>query len=124
MQESTDSLLVPVLAEYDKRESQLRLDAFYTMTHRFAKIKSKRLQAAVSTAMGRALPEEMVLSESLVAEAAAEAGAASKRKRTRAESGARQAQPDDGPNSHDHDDDSDGIIHGDYVDKSLQGFFY
>lgn len=44
------------------------------MTHRFAKIKSKRLQAAVSTAMGREVPEEMVLSESLVASAAASPG--------------------------------------------------
>lgn len=74
MQDSTDSLVVPVLQEYEKRQSQLRLDAFYTMTHRFAKIKSKRLQAAVSTAMGRAIPEEMVLSESVVANAAAQAG--------------------------------------------------
>lgn len=74
VQDSTDSLLVPVLQEYDKRQSQLRLDAFYTMTHRFAKIKSKRLQAAVSTAMGREVPEEMVLGESLVAGAAAPPG--------------------------------------------------
>lgn len=76
VQESTDSLVVPVLQEYEKRQSQLRLDAFYTMTHRFAKIKSKRLQAAVSTAMGRAIPEEMVLSESVVADAAAQRGTA------------------------------------------------
>lgn len=139
MQASTDSLLVPVLAEYEKRQSQLRLDAFYSVTHRFAKIKSKRLQAAVSSAMGRALPEEMVLSESLVAEVAAKAsrkqksntsastqdvgdmspeqelhrparGVATKRKRSY------EAEPHDGL----YDPDGEP----DYVDKVIQGFFY
>eukprot|EP00892_Ulva_mutabilis_P010526 jgi/Ulvmu1/7846/UM004_0076.1 len=126
-QVSTDSLLIPVLAEYEKKESQMRLDAFYTMTHRFAKIKSKRLQAAVSTAMGRALPDEMVLGESIVAEAAADAGRKRKRKEPSADEGADEAAPS--RLSHEtgsQDDllDSDADVQGEVVDKVAQEFFY
>ncbi|KAL6520301.1 hypothetical protein OROMI_032481 [Orobanche minor] len=42
-----DELLVPVLKEYNKRETQLRLEAFYTFNERFAKIRSKRIKKAV-----------------------------------------------------------------------------
>ncbi|CAA0828495.1 DNA repair protein UVH3 [Striga hermonthica] len=42
-----DELLLPVLNEYNKRETQLRLEAFYTFNERFAKIRSKRIKKAV-----------------------------------------------------------------------------
>ncbi|KAL6551505.1 hypothetical protein OROGR_007659 [Orobanche gracilis] len=42
-----DQLLVQVLKEYNKRETQLRLEAFYTFNERFAKIRSKRIKKAV-----------------------------------------------------------------------------
>lgn len=61
MQEQSDTLLQPVLKQYEEKETQLRLDAFWTVTHRFAKIRSKRLQAAISTSLGRELPQEMLM---------------------------------------------------------------
>ncbi|GAB2276559.1 hypothetical protein Dimus_011279 [Dionaea muscipula] len=42
-----DELLLPVLKEYNKHETQLRLEAFYTFNERFAKIRSKRIKQAV-----------------------------------------------------------------------------
>lgn len=42
-----DELLVPVLKEYNKHETQLRLEAFYSFNERFAKIRSKRINKAV-----------------------------------------------------------------------------
>ncbi|KAF5183514.1 Flap endonuclease [Thalictrum thalictroides] len=42
-----DDLLVPVLKEYNKHETQLRLEAFYTFNERFAKIRSQRIKKAV-----------------------------------------------------------------------------
>ncbi|EPS64890.1 hypothetical protein M569_09888, partial [Genlisea aurea] len=42
-----DELLVPVLKEYNKHETQMRLEAFYTFNERFAKIRSKRIRKAV-----------------------------------------------------------------------------
>jgi DNA excision repair protein ERCC-5 len=39
-----DELLLPVLAAYDERQTQLRIDQFLSFNQRFAKIKSKRLQ--------------------------------------------------------------------------------
>ncbi|KAL3624214.1 hypothetical protein CASFOL_033030 [Castilleja foliolosa] len=42
-----DELLLPVLKEYNKHETQLRLEAFYTFNERFAKIRSKRITKAV-----------------------------------------------------------------------------
>ncbi|EOA23395.1 hypothetical protein CARUB_v10016571mg [Capsella rubella] len=43
----TDDLLLPVLKEYEKRETQLRMEAFYSFNERFAKIRSKRINKAV-----------------------------------------------------------------------------
>ncbi|GMP29190.1 hypothetical protein CsSME_00004405 [Camellia sinensis var. sinensis] len=45
--QKADELLQPVLKEYNKRETQLRLEAFYTFNERFAKIRSKRIKKAV-----------------------------------------------------------------------------
>ncbi|XWS40772.1 hypothetical protein CRYUN_Cryun17cG0024300 [Craigia yunnanensis] len=45
--QKSDELLLPVLREYEKRETQLRLEAFYTFNERFAKIRSKRIKKAV-----------------------------------------------------------------------------
>ncbi|KAJ8750315.1 hypothetical protein K2173_014230 [Erythroxylum novogranatense] len=50
--QKTDELLVPVLKEYEKREIQLRLEAFYTFNERFAKIRSKRITKAVKGITG------------------------------------------------------------------------
>ncbi|KAM1918897.1 hypothetical protein FF1_023468 [Malus domestica] len=47
-----DELLIPVLNEYNKRETQLRLEAFYTFNERFAKIRSKRIKKAVKGIAG------------------------------------------------------------------------
>lgn len=48
----SDELLLPVLKEYDRHETQLRLEAFYTFNQRFAKIRSKRIQKAVKHITG------------------------------------------------------------------------
>uniref|UniRef100_A0A2P2KUP0 DNA repair protein UVH3 isoform X3 n=1 Tax=Rhizophora mucronata TaxID=61149 RepID=A0A2P2KUP0_RHIMU len=50
--QKTDELLLPVLKEYDKRETQLRIEAFYTFNERFAKIRSKRIKKAVKGITG------------------------------------------------------------------------
>ncbi|XP_044502242.1 DNA repair protein UVH3 isoform X3 [Mangifera indica] len=50
--QKTDELLLPVLKEYEKRETQLRLEAFYTFNERFAKIRSKRIKKAVKAITG------------------------------------------------------------------------
>ncbi len=42
--DKVDELLLPVLAAYDQRQTQLRIDQFLSFNQRFAKIKSKRLQ--------------------------------------------------------------------------------
>ncbi|MCO5586794.1 hypothetical protein L7F22_040736 [Adiantum nelumboides] len=55
----SDELLVPVLKEYDRHETQLRLEAFYSFNQRFAKIRSKRIQKAVTRVTGR-LSSELV----------------------------------------------------------------
>ncbi|XP_002967370.2 DNA repair protein UVH3 isoform X1 [Selaginella moellendorffii] len=55
--EKADELLVPVLKEYDRHETQLRIDAFYSFNQRFAKIRSSRIQKAVSGITGQTLPE-------------------------------------------------------------------
>lgn len=47
-----DELLLPVLKEYNKHETQLRLEAFYTFNERFAKIRSKRIEKAVKGITG------------------------------------------------------------------------
>jgi hypothetical protein len=43
-----DDLLRPVLTSYGERTTQLRIDQFLTHKQRFAKIRSKRLQQAVT----------------------------------------------------------------------------
>jgi hypothetical protein len=61
VQDEVDSLVVPVVRSYEDRQTQTRLDTFVTMTHRFAKIRSKRLQRAVAAVSGMPLGDEMVL---------------------------------------------------------------
>ncbi|XP_042502113.1 DNA repair protein UVH3 isoform X2 [Macadamia integrifolia] len=63
--QKADELLVPVLKEYSKHETQLRLEAFYSFNERFAKIRSKRIKKAVKGITGNQasgfvddLPEE------------------------------------------------------------------
>ncbi|XP_028756680.1 DNA repair protein UVH3 isoform X2 [Neltuma alba] len=50
--QKADELLLPVLKEYNKNETQLRLEAFYTFNERFAKIRSKRIKKAVKGITG------------------------------------------------------------------------
>ncbi|KAA3459375.1 DNA repair protein UVH3 isoform X3 [Gossypium australe] len=50
--QKSDELLLPVLREYEKRETQLRMEAFYTFNERFAKIRSKRIKKAVKGITG------------------------------------------------------------------------
>lgn len=50
--QKADELLLPVLKEYNKHETQLRLEAFYTFNERFAKIRSKRIKKAVKGITG------------------------------------------------------------------------
>ncbi|KAG7981918.1 hypothetical protein I3843_04G023000 [Carya illinoinensis] len=57
--QKADELLVPVLKEYDKHETQLRLEAFYTFNERFAKIRSKRIKKAVKGITGNQTLELM-----------------------------------------------------------------
>ncbi|KAK2661838.1 hypothetical protein Ddye_000412 [Dipteronia dyeriana] len=57
--EKLDELLLPVLNEYGKRETQLRLEAFYTFNERFAKIRSKRIKKAVKGITGDQLSKLM-----------------------------------------------------------------
>ncbi|MED6199328.1 hypothetical protein PIB30_074944 [Stylosanthes scabra] len=51
--QKSDELLVPVLKEYNKHETQLRLEAFYSFNERFAKIRSKRITKAVRGITGK-----------------------------------------------------------------------
>ncbi|XP_017242123.2 DNA repair protein UVH3 [Daucus carota subsp. sativus] len=50
--EKSDDVLVPVLNEYNKHETQLRLEAFYSFNERFAKIRSRRVKEAVKLSRG------------------------------------------------------------------------
>ncbi|KAK7395619.1 hypothetical protein VNO78_16183 [Psophocarpus tetragonolobus] len=51
--QKADELLVPVLKEYNRHETQLRLEAFYSFNERFAKIRSKRIKKAVNGITGK-----------------------------------------------------------------------
>ncbi|XP_068485187.1 DNA repair protein UVH3 isoform X2 [Phaseolus vulgaris] len=51
--QKSDELLLPVLKEYNKRETQLRMEAFYSFNERFAKIRSKRIKKAVKGITGK-----------------------------------------------------------------------
>ncbi|KAE8689315.1 DNA repair protein UVH3-like isoform X2 [Hibiscus syriacus] len=55
--QKSDELLLPVLREYEKRETQLRMEAFYTFNERFAKIRSKRIKKAVKGIIGNQASE-------------------------------------------------------------------
>ncbi|KAL5582514.1 hypothetical protein UlMin_014956 [Ulmus minor] len=57
--QKADELLLPVLKEYNKRETQLRLEAFYSFNERFAKIRSKRIKKAVKGITGNRSVELM-----------------------------------------------------------------
>ncbi|CAI0455650.1 unnamed protein product [Linum tenue] len=59
--QKSQELLLPVLKEYNKRETQLRLEAFYTFNERFAKIRSKRIKKAVKGITGK--PSSTVLDD-------------------------------------------------------------
>ncbi|XP_004514821.1 DNA repair protein UVH3 isoform X2 [Cicer arietinum] len=51
--QKADELLLPVLTQYNKHETQLRLEAFYSFNERFAKIRSKRIKKAVKGITGK-----------------------------------------------------------------------
>lgn len=53
-QAKIDNLLRPVLSSYADRSTQLRIDQFLTHKQRFAKIRSKRLQQAVTAIVSSA----------------------------------------------------------------------
>ncbi|KAM0022626.1 putative exodeoxyribonuclease I [Helianthus debilis subsp. tardiflorus] len=63
--QKADELLLPVLKEYNKHETQLRLEAFYTFNERFAKIRSKRISKAVKGMAGSKSSELMDYNERL-----------------------------------------------------------
>ncbi|KAK9061726.1 hypothetical protein SSX86_018909 [Deinandra increscens subsp. villosa] len=63
--QKADELLQPVLKEYNKHETQLRLEAFYTFNERFAKIRSKRISKAVKGMAGSKSSELMGNNEQL-----------------------------------------------------------
>ncbi|WVZ55906.1 hypothetical protein U9M48_006507 [Paspalum notatum var. saurae] len=54
--EKADELLLPVLREYNKHETQLRMEAFYSFNERFAKIRSKRIKKAIKGITGKSFP--------------------------------------------------------------------
>jgi hypothetical protein len=159
LQEQVESLLIPVIRAYEDRMTQLRMDAFVTRTHRFAKIRSKRLKAAAAGALGRDLDRELVLSDDECATGRPACGSdkpqngrnsQSTRKRAResgrkvegstvSEKRGRQVPGRaDGERSHSagqasngkrlpentHSDEDDVLNHGEYVDQSLQSFFF
>lgn len=47
LQEQTDEVLGPVLAAYDERQAQARMDSFLPFSQRFAKFRSKRLKVQI-----------------------------------------------------------------------------
>uniref|UniRef100_A0A0A9BDF9 DNA-repair protein UVH3, putative n=1 Tax=Arundo donax TaxID=35708 RepID=A0A0A9BDF9_ARUDO len=55
--EKADELLLPVLREYNKHETQLRMEAFYSFNERFAKIRSKRIKQAIKGITGKSFPD-------------------------------------------------------------------
>uniref|UniRef100_A0ACD5TVH4 Uncharacterized protein n=1 Tax=Avena sativa TaxID=4498 RepID=A0ACD5TVH4_AVESA len=61
--EKADELLLPVLKEYNKHETQLRMEAFYSFNERFAKIRSKRVQKAIKGITGKTFSETDELQE-------------------------------------------------------------
>ena len=57
-------MIQPVMASYDEPLTQMRMDAFFSVSQRFAKIRSKRLQAAVAGVTGGKLAAELVIGHS------------------------------------------------------------
>ncbi|KAG8073932.1 hypothetical protein GUJ93_ZPchr0006g42684 [Zizania palustris] len=55
--EKSDELFIPVLREYNKHETQLRMEAFYSFNERFAKIRSKRIKKAIKGITGKSFLE-------------------------------------------------------------------
>ncbi|KAK3245450.1 hypothetical protein CYMTET_44982 [Cymbomonas tetramitiformis] len=99
-QEKVDELLLPVLEEYDKRQTQMRMDQFY-LAQRFAKIKSSRLQRAVAGITGKH-DTELTLpgTGSKGGPSKAKGGKAAgprRRKRARSEQGAGCGSPGEAP---------------------------
>ncbi|BFI28307.1 DNA excision repair protein ERCC-5 [Marchantia polymorpha subsp. ruderalis] len=64
--DKADELLLPVLKEHDRRETQTRMDSYYHFSQRFAKIRSRRIQKAVTGITGRRSDELMDLPPHLV----------------------------------------------------------
>ena len=97
VQDQVDSLLLPVVKSYEERQTQLRMDAFVTMTHRFSKIRSKRLQAAVSAVAGAPLSEELTLAadEAAKQDAAKEASKGKRKPAKRSRSGTNEESDED-----------------------------
>ncbi|XP_062210269.1 DNA repair protein UVH3 [Phragmites australis] len=55
--EKADELFLPVLREYNKHETQLRMEAFYSFNERFAKIRSQRIKKAIKGITGKSFPD-------------------------------------------------------------------
>ncbi|KAL2645532.1 hypothetical protein R1flu_013119 [Riccia fluitans] len=64
--DKADELLLPVLKEFDRHETQTRLDSFYHFSQRFAKIRSRRIQRAVTGITGHRSEELMELPDHLL----------------------------------------------------------
>ncbi|CAA6669033.1 unnamed protein product [Spirodela intermedia] len=86
--QKADELLVPVLKEYNKHETQLRLEAFYTFNEKFAKIRSQRIKRAVKGITGGSSRELM---------GDPEEGELQGKKRKKASSEAKEAKPEERP---------------------------
>ncbi|KAM0842168.1 hypothetical protein ACQ4PT_058559 [Festuca glaucescens] len=99
--EKADELLLPVLKEYNKRETQLRMEAFYSFNERFAKIRSKRVQKAIKGITGKTFSETDELNEDSPSTSSAskkkEAGSSKPRGKRTTSAGPRQmgSQEDD-----------------------------
>ncbi|GJP79938.1 hypothetical protein CLOP_g10152 [Closterium sp. NIES-67] len=52
--DKADALLLPVVKAFNSRQTQQRLEAFYSFNQRFAKIRSRRVQRAVTGIAGSA----------------------------------------------------------------------
>ncbi|KAI3754749.1 hypothetical protein L1987_54539 [Smallanthus sonchifolius] len=63
--QKADELLQHLLKEYNKHETQLRLEAFYNFNERFAKIRSNRISKSVKGIAGSKSSELMDYNELL-----------------------------------------------------------
>ncbi|GBG67011.1 hypothetical protein CBR_g74695 [Chara braunii] len=55
--EKADEVLLPVMKAVDSRQTQLRIDSFFSFNERFAKFRSKRIHKAVAQITGKSNPE-------------------------------------------------------------------